>query len=313
MRIALFGVSSGTACGVSDYARRLAAALSMAGAEVQTPESFSGFDPESADLIHIQYPARAYRKSPAPQILSLRHPKPVAVTLHEYSQARWIRRVMIRGFFRADAFIFTSEEERAAAGKDMRLPGRTLVIPIGSNIPPGPAVPVRDPYSVLYFGLIRPDKGLEEFLSLAARMKGSGFRFTVIGAVPSGGTEFLKRMRSAADEAVTWELNLSPERVSELLSSGTYAYLHYPDGASVRRGSLLAALEHGLTVLSNPGRDAETLPLFLPAETPESAERLLRSGIAVKTDSAALKSFLEARSWNRIAERHMNLYQKLVK
>ena len=53
------------------------------------------------------------------------------------------------------------------------------------------------------------------------------------------------------------------EEVSVYLSKARCAYLPFPDGASLRRGSLLACLEHGVKVLSNRGASSHNLEDYI--------------------------------------------------
>ena len=108
---------------------------------------------------------------------------------------------------------------------------------------------------VVYFGQIRPNKGLEQFLELANRSIASKrpFKFKIMGSVPGAHQGYMRSLRSACSPAVDWALDLSFADVAETLAASFAAYLPFPDGASERRGSLLAALANGLPVLSTFG------------------------------------------------------------
>src|SRR5262249_32595719 len=112
---------------------------------------------------------------------------PQVVTLHEFSSFDRLRRASLQAFawsaaeivlttaFEADAFLDLYPSARA----------RTSVIPIGSNIPfvpqPEADTSVR---RIVYFGQIKPLKGLEQFVALA-RLAAAHQRpwvFQVLGA-----------------------------------------------------------------------------------------------------------------------------------
>lgn len=324
MKLALFGAGAPGKCGVSDYTERLAEALQKNGVEVNLPTRFAGFDPRPYDVVHIQYPALMYRKSLAPQWFALRHLCPVVLSLHEFVHAHWTRQWSLHGFRRADAVIFTAQEERHAAERFLRLPNSVSVIPIGSNIPVCRTDLAREEDTIVFFGLIRPGKGVEEFLRMAAELNTNpgkrAWKFKVVGAVPEGREDYCQACRAEALDRVEWILNAPAEEVSRHLRSARFAYLHYPDGASVRRGSLLAALEHGLTVLSNPtGPDSPEIGrLVVPCVGPQEAARWLASHgmgtagsvIRPETDDA-VQAFLAARAWPEIARKHLAVYTAL--
>ncbi|MCA1645133.1 MAG: glycosyl transferase family 1, partial [Chloroflexi bacterium] len=105
--------------------------------------------------------------------------------------------------------------------------------------------------------------------------------------------------------------------LSAYLLAGDVALLPYTDGASPRRGSLLACAEHGLPIVStlpaaaevadavqavepDPGRLAEAV-LDL-AHDPAHAARLRTAAHALAARTA----------WPRIAATHVQLYERLL-
>ena len=101
--------------------------------------------------------------------------------------------------------------------------------------------------------------------------------------------------------------------------------LPYADGASYRRGSLLAALAHGVPVVTTEpahrGRSLEELVdeqsalLVRPDDTAALARTIGRvlddKGLAARL-SAGARGVAEQFSWDRIAARHLELYRELV-
>ena len=91
-----------------------------------------------AEVINIQYPTRGYGHSIVPHLLNLiARPARMVVTLHEFSRGSLLGRLAMCLFFlTADRVIFTTEFERQAACRVAPwLKKRSVVIPIGSNIP----------------------------------------------------------------------------------------------------------------------------------------------------------------------------------
>jgi glycosyltransferase involved in cell wall biosynthesis len=321
-------------CGVGDYAERLSRELEhnavavrrFASSKLSTllsPETIDRIETIDSGLIHIQYPTAGYGRSLIPAMLAKRvRRKPVVVTLHEYSVFRWYRRAWFSSFARhCAARIFTTEEERDLFAH--RFPDRNgidLTIEIGSNIPAGPAI-ARVPGKVSYFGLIAPNKGIEQFLDLCeiAGSAATGLSFDLIGAVPDRHRRYADMMlRRAAACGVHISLHLPDDAVAERLAASTFAYLPFPDGASAKRGTLAAAIVNGLVVVT---RHSSITPDWIrsatvAAEAPFDALRALtrlqnddpwRSAMADRAAQAAARF-----RWDTIAQRHSDLYRQLA-
>ena len=314
-------------CGVRDYARTLAGALQAAGVEahVMAPESWRPRDAARFrralraarfDLVHLQYPSLGHRRSLLPHLLGVAGAAPHAVvTLHEHSALPRVQRAANRLFPAVvDRIVFTTAYEARAFGAK---PG-TPVITIGSNVPVHPGTPARDG-TVLYFGQIRPGKGLEAFLALArlAAETGESWRFTVIGSTPWRWRDYAAGIR-AQSASVDWADDLPFAAVAEAMATATAAYLPFPDGASLRRGSLIAALANGLPVIApaGPGTTAALRAVLLEAGSPAAALaclRQLRADPAVgRTYGAAGRVLAQEFGWPAIAARHVALYCGLL-
>jgi GT2 family glycosyltransferase/glycosyltransferase involved in cell wall biosynthesis len=177
----------------------------------------------------------------------------------------------------AGAAIATNEEDAAR----LRSWGvrRVRLIPIGSNIPDSPPPGYnRDtwraergvrPATVLlaYFGFLNSTKGLDDLLHALASLREHGdFRLVMVGG-GLGSSDPTNRDTAAQLDTLARELGvhgrliwtgyLPPHEVSAALHAADMAVLPYADGASFRRGSLLAVLEHGAAVVTTLGmRDA---------------------------------------------------------
>lgn len=251
----------------------------------------------------------------------------------------------------SDAVIVTNaaDRERLLAeglGKP-RYPGdnRLVVIPIGSNILP--QLPVgykRDvwrarygvgPEDVLlgYFGFLNESKGVDTLLQALARLgnAGASMRLILIG----GRTGSSDKTNLAYAEYITGliqELGLSgqvrmtgylaPTEVSALFEALDICVLPYRDGASFRRGSLLAALAHGCAIITtHPDppveelRHLENVYLVPPNDVPA-----LAAAIATLAASPALCGRLGRRAmelsqsfrWERIAGETLALYERVL-
>ncbi len=338
-------------CGVGDYTGRLTGALSDEGLDVEVLTTsgpvtavqsgvrirarVDGWTPlhvrevareiraVNPDLVHLQYPTVEYGAGLLPQMLvSIR--RPFAVTIHEASIAHVLRKVSLYPFLMlADRVISTTRFEANFMSR-MYPPvrDRLSVIPVGSNVPAA-ATHTRD-RSIVYFGLIAPNKGLEDFLRLAelAQKAGASWRFTVIGQTQPRRLAYAEGLRNASHHlSIEWLPGLPDWEVADRLARAGAVYLPFPDGASLRRGSLVAALVNGAPVITmrgpaTPKDIAEDEHIVAFAGSPESAFE--RAGKILSDSTLADELSWGARryggnfSWPGIAERHVKLYEEML-
>jgi glycosyltransferase involved in cell wall biosynthesis len=224
----------------------------------------------------IQYQTGAYRLHGAINLMPwrLRRAGPAWVTtFHDLREPylfpkagpvrRWANRALMAG---SRAVIVTNPHDEAALPPAIR--PRAAGIPIGANLAPdlpagwdraaaraavgaGPGTCL-----IAYFGFFNASKGLDTLLAALAQLRAAGdYRLLLVG----GGTG-----ASDPTDAATWAalqtqiaalaLGTAVQRtgygtaqaVSAALGSADLAALPFRDGASLRRGSLLAVLAHGL-------------------------------------------------------------------
>lgn len=320
-------------CGIGDYADMLTQALNAAGAQTELfhtgdwrlqrlPAIARALAATRADLFHIQYPTLGYRRSLVPVVMpQLVRAAPWVVSLQEFSVYRKLRQKALLPFALTDAVVFTNGIERERfkrAAPWMR--ALAEVIMIGSNIPVG-ATRARDVRVVAYFGQISPDKNLEDFLALAQRARAAGapFRFRLIGGIPAKfrayALPFLEAARAAGIEA---ELDLPPEAVADRLANVGYAYLPFPDGVSIKRSSLMAAMLNGVIVLAPYGAltDDWLRGFIVETATPETALAALHrlDGDAGAREAIRAQTLVAAREldWGVVAQRHIALYRAVI-
>jgi glycosyltransferase involved in cell wall biosynthesis len=110
---------------------------------------------------------------------------------------------------------------------------------------------------------------------------------------------------------------LSNQDVSAHLRAADIAVLPYVDGASPRRGSLLACATNGLPIVSTEpvSRAVADAVLAVPAG---DASALSAAVLDLAEDSARLSSLkagsaalTESCSWPRIARQHLEIYREL--
>ncbi len=318
-------------CGVGDYTFNLAEALLKKGTtvEVITKEDWNitntfkiikRIKSIKPNVVHIQYPTAGFGAKMSPQILSLSFPG--MVTIHEITQAHILRKLSLYPFaFRSRHIIFTTSFERDFAARHAPwIYRRSSVIPIGSNIKTTSQQTERNPAEILYFGLFRPKKGLEDIFALASLVKQMKLPYFVrmVGKPSPDCSSYVEELyRRAEGLPIKWDQDLDDKSVADLLSRSFIAYMPFPDGASDRRGSLLALLANGVVTITTRG--AHTPPSLeqavLFSQSPEQALRLVEK---MQTDSVLRKllsdkgrAYANKFNWDTIAQNHIKLYEKL--
>ena len=322
-------------CGIGDYTLKLSEALQHSGIEVEVlaninwslrnifyiKRTISEINP---DIIHIQYPSVGYGFSLVPQLLSLMYK--TIVTIHEVSQSYWMRKLSLMPFSFRSTLIFTNSFELSAFKKIF--PWRTSnchIVPIGSNISVNSNIKNtkdRNFENIVYFGQIRPQKGLESVVELAKLIKENNLNYRLI--VVSQLFERFKSyyeyiFNSAKDLNIEWKLNLSESNVGEILSSNALCYLPFPDGASERRGSLFAALNNKMLVFTTEGTQItpSIKKSVLITDFPNDVIGILRDNSKNTFISMAnakqnhIEALIKSISWPEIAKSHTDIYSVL--
>jgi glycosyltransferase involved in cell wall biosynthesis len=308
-----------------------------------------------ADIVHVQYQAAAYGMRPAihavPWWLSRRAGVRTAVTYHDlrvpylFPKAGPLRRAAVRALARwSDLALVTNAADHAdlAAWGGAR---RLALVPIGSNVPDAPPAdydrqawrlgagigPATD--LIAYFGFLNASKGALTLVEALGALLAGGHdaRLVMIGGLVGASDPtnraYLDRFRAdlalrGLAERVVWTGHVPRSAVSAWLHAADAVALPYADGASCRRGSLLAALEHGAPIVTT-APEGTPAPLvdgvsarLVPADDPPAfaaalAEVLddddLRGRLA-----AGARSLAQAFAWPAIAARHVAGYREIA-
>ena len=234
-------------------------------------------------LLHIQFQAGAFDLGGSvhllPSVLRATVPRArVVTTFHDFlvpylfPKAGPARLAANRLLARSShAAIFTDLSDLELAGPGVR--GR--VVPIGSNVdriitaePSRAEVRQRlgaddETFVIGYFGFLNPSKGVPTLLEavgqVTARRPDRSVRLVLIGAETgvSNPTD-LTQVRVVHDaieqerlgETIVRTGYLSPPDLSATLLACDVVALPFRDGASARRGTLMAAIEHGVPSVS---------------------------------------------------------------
>jgi len=308
-----------------------------------------------SDVLHIQYQTAAYAMHPAINLLPLRlrlrrHGPAVAVTFHDlrvpylFPKAGPLRlqaNLLLARW--SDAAIATNVEDYERL-KQSRLPLSPHLIPIGSNIIP--QLPVgydramwrkrlgvtKDQILLCYFAFLNETKGGETLVRTLAELRRREHRVKLlmiggqVGASDPTNQAYLEYINDLISKTglaglVLWTGYTPPDQVSANFAAADICVLPYRDGASYRRGSFMAALAHGLPIVSTYPRVAidslvDRENVFLvppddPAATADAVEGLARTPALRARLARGAKKLASCFTWDSIAKRTAQLYAEL--
>lgn len=228
------------------------------------------------DIINLQFQTAAFQMSPwihvAPKWIDL----PFVTTFHDlrvpylFPKAGPLRRWIVHYLaHQSQAVIVTNHEDHAQLANHPRC----NLVPIGSNIPVYPYTPTdlaywrnqigisEDDYVLGHFGFINQMKGVDTLINSLAILKKRGVpaRLLMIGGTigDSDPTNMrylveINRMISelGLSDSIYWTGYQDEKNVSTLLRVADVIVLPFKDGASYRRGSLMAAIEHECAIVT---------------------------------------------------------------
>lgn len=279
--------------------------------------------------IVIQYPTLGYGWSLLPQLLciyySLFTDKKVVVVLHELSQRTLKARLASLLFFISHKVILTSEYEKEYAHRYYKIShNRMNVVKIVSNIETCNVIKDWDSRSIdlCYFGLLRPEKGIEDFLvaALFLRKNKEDAKICLIGQILPEHKLYIERLLSKyADARVEQIYNRENKEVASLLNESKVTFLPFPDGLSERRGSFLAAISNGTLVVSYEGFcTSQSLKTVYVKTSSSEAPKVILKELTEGSNSRLVEyqqkcmHYLQngiPDSWKEVAE----LYEKILK
>lgn len=299
------------------------------------------------DIVTVQYQTAAYGMSPWIHFMpdAVRR-VPVVTTFHDlrfpylFPKAGRLRDWIVMHLARAsDGVIATNHEDLQRL---KHLPNAAL-IPIGSNIlQPLPAD--FDPrmwrqragagdgdFLLAFFGLVNRSKGLDLALEALARLRADGcsVRLVIIGGETGSSdptnTAYQQEIRQQIErldlpEYIHTTGFVDETTVAQYLTASDAVVLPFRDGASYRRGSLMAALQYGCAVVTTqPGVaipafvDGDNMLLVPPdaAALTDAVQRLYHSP-ALRSQLKIGAKHLAARfEWTQIARDTISLFERI--
>jgi glycosyltransferase involved in cell wall biosynthesis len=325
-------------------------AISSWGAQCWT-QIASITDRECFDVLNIQYEPAAYAMQVGVNFLPSgwvrrKIKTPIVTTFHDllvpylFPRAGPLRWKVVEYLARrSDAVIVTNEEDRARLA-DLS----AAVIPIGSNIDPASAGEfdraverarwgIQPHQFVLgYFGFLNLSKGGSDLMHALKVLSDRAIPAKLIliggrtGSSDPTNAEYAVQVESLIDalgvkDRVITTGYLEPPEVSRALLICNAMVLPYVDGASLRRGSLLAAIAHGRAIVTTEPHypiggltDGESVLYVRPADPSglaDAAQRVLidadlRARLQTKVSEAA-----KLYTWDRIATQTLTVFEQV--
>ena len=314
---------------------------------------------EALEALNIQYEPAAYTMQvgvnflPSPWVRRSIE-APIVTTYHDllmpylFPKAGPLRWKVVEYLARrSDATIVTNEEDRARLSNlHAKRPISNLhLIPIGSNIQPASAGVFdvaaererwhvrRDEFTIGYFGFLNLSKGGEALMWALRWLLDQRLpvRLILIGG-QTGTSDPTNAAYAAQVAALIAALDLKEQvsvtgyldaaGVSRALLACDVLALPYIDGASVRRGSLLAAIAHGRAIVTTTPRypiagltPDQTVVYVPPNDPPALAQAIrrvlldpeLRSRLAQAARAAA-----QLYTWERIAAKTLEVFRAVT-
>jgi len=322
-------------------------------------------------VIHIQYQSAAYGLHPAVNYLPWRlravgnRPRIVA-TFHDLrfpylfpkaGPLRW--QTVLALALGSDAGVITNPADWSRLAPMADLASRLLAIPIGSNIRKEPPADfdrdrqrtiwgaAADDWLLAYFGFLNANKGGETLVRSLAELVRTGKPARLlmvggqVGSSDSTNLAYLEHVESLIRELgvadrVRWTGFTGASEVSANLLAADCAVLPYREGASLRHGSLMAALAHGLPIVTtetppesgNPAAEVRAVQEVFPAlrdgenarlVPPEEPARMAAAVTEVMGDpvlrarlASAAQELSHQFDWDTIAQQHLGVYRRLT-
>jgi glycosyltransferase involved in cell wall biosynthesis len=310
------------------------------------------------DVLNIQYEPAAYAMRvgviflPSPWVRrSIK--VPIVTTFHDllvpylFPKAGMLRRKVVEYLARhSTAVIVTNEEDRARLSTLQSLTRNLHVIPIGSNIQPGELsiadrVAERARWGVQpgefllgYFGFLNLSKGGADLMQALKSLLDEGLPVKMLliggrtGSSDPTNAEYAAQVERSIEtlrvkERVIVTGYLEPSAVSRAMLACDVMVLPYVDGASLRRGSLLAAIAHGKAIVTTEprypiaGLKQNESALFVAPNDPQSLAKAVKQVL----QNEALRARLECGAaqaarlytWDRIATQTVEVFESALR
>jgi len=304
---------------------------------------------QKLDIINLQFETAAYSMSPwihfLPQMVNI----PVVTTFHDllfpylFPKAGRLRNWIVMHLARVSAGVIATNHEDMEKLNHL---SRVRLISIGSNInrvfPPDfdaqswreklGAAP--DDLLIAYFGFINHSKGVDTLLQAAAELAQHNFPFRLLmiggrtGSSDPTNASYADEIDQLIDQlglapSIHWTGFADDAAVTAYLQASDVVILPFRDGASYRRGTLMAAIDHGCPIITTqpkvdiPAFKSGENMLLVPPEDPKAlADAIHRfrgegTELRIKLSKGALE-LSKHFDWSLIAQDTLALFEHIL-
>ena len=304
---------------------------------------------ERLDLINLQYQTAAFGMSPFIHFIPDSVPIPTITTFHDlrypylFPKAGAVRRWIVNRLARMSAgAIATNHEDEIP----LRALTTTALIPIGSNIrAPQPDATSRlrqrkqwglgrDQFIIGYFGLMNHSKGLDILLTSLRALLDADIPALLLliggglGSSDPTNAEFMRGFNAQIADLRLEQAILATgyleadEAVAAGLTACDVIALPFADGASSRRGSLMAALQYGCPIVTTqptvpiPVFDSGDCVRLIPRGDATALTAALRELYTQPTERERLganaRTAASAFDWEQIASAQVSFFERIL-
>lgn len=296
------------------------------------------------DIVNLQFQTAAFDMSPWIHFLPHRLSVPLVTTFHDlrfpylFPKAGFLRDWIVNHLAKASDGVIVTNHEDAQRVSNLRY----RQLPIGSNIPH------RDPdtvdkaayrarhnltdedFVVAHFGFLNHSKGIDTLLKAIAMLPDTSVKLLMVGgrtgtADPTNhpyAQEIDALISSLAIyDCVLWTGYVDDYDVAGYLQSADLVALPYLDGASFRRGSLMAAIEQGCAIVSTkpnmliPEFSADNMLLITPDKPHTLAaaiQSLQKSPDKRQQYQQAITKLHQHIDWQHIADETFSFFREIL-
>ncbi|MCU0465648.1 MAG: glycosyltransferase family 4 protein [Anaerolineae bacterium] len=307
---------------------------------------------ERLDVVNLHYQTAMYQMSPFIHILpDVVRAAPVVTTFHDlrvpylFPKAGRVRTWVVHRLARASAGTVSTNHEDAAALRQVAPSVPVELIPIGSSVRTGlppdfDAASFRlergvqpDETVIAHFGFMNHSKGIEVLLDTLAALRAEGLpvRLWMVGGRTGASDPTNADFAAQIDrkitalglvDAVHWSGFVDEPTASAYLTAADVVALPFLDGASYRRSSLMAVINHGCTIVTTAPvvdvpafHDGENLRLVPPGDVmalTEALRQLAQDPANRETLRAGARVLRGVFDWGEIARANADFFTRII-